>query len=89
MLRVLSYAVRKLNTVAAYQNWLASRFSYGMNGILLHNDDLSILTAYLRCPPPPPPPTPHDTLPTPSSYCSCSWKLSAVFAFVAELFRLS
>jgi len=29
---MLSYAVRKLNTVAAYKGWLALRFSYGMIG---------------------------------------------------------
>ena len=47
-LRALTYAVRKLNTVSGYGNWLALRFSYGMNGILVKNADLMTLTAYLR-----------------------------------------
>ena len=47
-LRALAYAVRKLNTVSAYGNWLALRFSYGMNGILVKTADLKTLTAYLR-----------------------------------------
>lgn len=49
MLRALSYAVRKLNSVPEYGKWLGLRFSYGMNGILVHNEDLISLTAYLRC----------------------------------------
>ena len=48
MMRILSYAVRKLNTIPALDNWLALRFSYGMNGILVRNSDLSLMTAYLR-----------------------------------------
>lgn len=48
MLRVLSYAVRKLNTIPEYGKWLGLRFSYGMNGILVRNEDLISLTGYLR-----------------------------------------
>ena len=48
MLRIVQYVIDKLNTVDHYKNWLGLRLSYGMNGVLLKNKDLGLLTEYLR-----------------------------------------
>ena len=48
-LRIIRYAVQKLNTVPTLQCWLALRVSYGMNGILLRTEHLVSLGAYMRC----------------------------------------
>ena len=48
-LRIIQYAVQKLNTVPMMQRWLALRVSYGMNGILMRAEHLASLNAYMRC----------------------------------------
>ena len=47
-LRIIAYAVQKLNAVPMLQPWLALRVSYGMNGILLRAEHLASLNAYMR-----------------------------------------
>ena len=50
-LRIIAYAVQKLNAVPMLQPWLALRVSYGMNGILMRSEHLASLNAYMRCAP--------------------------------------
>lgn len=47
-LRIVGYAVRKLNSQPKLAKWLALRVSYGMNGILLRDEHLPQLATYLR-----------------------------------------
>ena len=54
-IRIIRYAVQKLNTVPTLQRWLALRVSYGMNGILLRSEHLTSLGAYMRWATWPPP----------------------------------
>ena len=47
-MRIIRYAVQKLNTVPSLQRWIALRVSYGMNGILLRSEHMTSLSAYMR-----------------------------------------
>ncbi len=47
-IRVVHYAVTKLNTVPSLRGWFALRVSYGMNGVVMRNSDLAMFSQYLR-----------------------------------------
>ena len=44
----LQYIVRKVMALESLQNWLAIRVSYGLNGVVLRNNDLTTLVTHLR-----------------------------------------
>lgn len=48
-IRILHYALTKVNTVPELRNWVALRVSYGMNGVLLRTMDVLNFSTYLRC----------------------------------------
>ena len=48
MMRILEYCVQKLNAVPKLRKWVALRFSYGMNGILVPTSLMPTLIQYTR-----------------------------------------
>ena len=48
MLRTLQYVVLKANVMPGLKHWLGIRISYGMNGVLLHSEDIPSFVAVLR-----------------------------------------
>jgi hypothetical protein len=46
-IRIIAYVISKLNSIPGAASWLALRVSYGMNGIVLKNQDLPSLAGYL------------------------------------------
>jgi len=47
-MRYLHYALQRLNSIDKYKSWLALRVSYGMNGIVIRDEDLSRFSVHVK-----------------------------------------